>query len=96
LKFNLSGDRFSDEQSLKNGGLSNILEKIYIAFINKSAPQEYLRLIIRVMLKLRLVSKKTWEEIDFPLWIRSPCLAYVSGSECMRKKFDTCLMQDKG
>jgi hypothetical protein len=28
LKFNLGGDRFSDEQSSQNGGLSHILEKI--------------------------------------------------------------------
>jgi len=28
LKFNLGGDRFSDEQSGKHGGLSHILEKI--------------------------------------------------------------------
>jgi hypothetical protein len=28
LKFNLGGDRFSDEQSSKNGDLSHILEKI--------------------------------------------------------------------
>jgi hypothetical protein len=28
MKFNLGGDRFSDEQSPKNGALSHILEKI--------------------------------------------------------------------
>ena len=59
MKFNLGGDRFSDEKSPKTGILDRFFtySRMNIALIDKSAPQKFQILIIQVMLKFGFISK---------------------------------------
>ena len=65
MKFNLGGDRFSDEQSQKNGGLSHILEKY--STNRQKRPSEVLNTNYTGYIKnIGLFQNKAWEEIYFP------------------------------